>query len=96
MHTVRRIMQKMGEHGVDTFNLFVEFKAAYDSIDKNELFKAMEEFSLRGKLRRLVEVTLENVRWKVKTQNGISEPVTTRKGLRQGGALPCMLFNIAE
>jgi hypothetical protein len=37
--------------------LFVDFKAAYDSIDRNEIFKAMEEFSLPEKLRRLVEVT---------------------------------------
>jgi hypothetical protein len=55
-------MVKMGEYGVRTFYLFVDFKAVYDSTDRNELFKAMEEFSLPGKLRRLVVVTLENVR----------------------------------
>jgi hypothetical protein len=38
----------------------------------NELFKAMVEFSLPGKLR-LAELTLENVRCEVKTQNGISD-----------------------
>jgi sorting nexin-29 len=31
----------------------------------------------------------------VKTQNGISDSFITRKGLRQGAALSCMLFNIA-
>jgi hypothetical protein len=76
-------MVKMGEYGVRTFYLFVDFKAAYDSTDRNELFKAMEEFSLPGKLRRLVVVTLENVRCKMTTQNGISDPFITRKGLRQ-------------
>jgi hypothetical protein len=65
------------------------------SIDRNELFKAMEKCSFPGKLRRLAEVTLENVRCKVKTQNGISDPFITRKGLRQGDALSYMLFNIA-
>jgi hypothetical protein len=48
-------MEKMGEYGVSTFYLFVDFKAAYDSINRNELFKAMEEFLLPGTLRRLVE-----------------------------------------
>jgi hypothetical protein len=85
----------MEERGVSAFYLFVYFKAACDSIDRNELFKAVEEFTLPGKLRRLAEVTLENVRCKVKTQNGISAPFSTRKGLRQGDALSCMLFNIA-
>jgi sorting nexin-29 len=93
--TVRQIIEKMGGYRVSTFYLFVDFRAAYDSINRNELFKAMEEFALPGKLRRLVEVTLENVRYKVKTQNGISAPFITRKGLRQGDALSCMLFNIA-
>jgi sorting nexin-29 len=54
----------------------------------------MEEFLLPGKLRRLIEVTLQNVRCKVKTQNGISDPFITRRGIRQGDALSCMLFNI--
>jgi hypothetical protein len=65
-------MEKVGEYGVNTFYLFEDIKAAYDSSDRNELFKAVEEFSLPGKLRRLVEVSLENIRHKVKTQNGIS------------------------
>jgi sorting nexin-29 len=32
IHTVRQIMEKMGEYGVNTFYLFLDFKAAYDSI----------------------------------------------------------------
>jgi hypothetical protein len=39
--------------------------------------------------------SLENVRCEVKTQNGISAPFITRKGLRQRDALLCMLFNTA-
>jgi hypothetical protein len=38
-------MENIGEYGVSKFYLFVEFKAAYDSIDRNEFFKAMEEFN---------------------------------------------------
>jgi sorting nexin-29 len=94
-HTVRQIMENIGEYGVSKFYLFVEFKAAYDSIDRNEFFKATEEFSLPGKLGRLVKVTLENVRCRVKTQKGISDPFITRGGLRQGETLSCMLFNTA-
>jgi hypothetical protein len=55
----------------------------------------LKEFSLPGKLRTLVEVTLENVRCEVKTPNGISDPFITRKGLRQGDVLSFMLFNIS-
>jgi hypothetical protein len=33
------------------FNLFVDFKSASDSTDRNELFKVLEKFSIPGKLR---------------------------------------------
>jgi sorting nexin-29 len=41
-----------------------------------------------------VEISLENVRCKTKTQNGISDPFITRTGLRQSDGLSCLLFNI--
>jgi hypothetical protein len=40
---MRQILEKMGEYGVSAFNLFVDFKAAYDS-NRTQLFKTMEEF----------------------------------------------------
>jgi hypothetical protein len=43
-------MEKMGEYGGQYIFLFVDFKAANDSTDRNKFFKAMEEFSLPGKL----------------------------------------------
>jgi hypothetical protein len=42
-----------------------------------------------------LEITLRNVRCKVKTPSGITDPFDTKKGLRQGDALSYMLFNIA-
>jgi sorting nexin-29 len=80
LHNMRQILEKMREYGVSTFNLFVDFKAAYDSIDRTQLFKAMEEFQIPRKLRSLVEIT---------------DPFDTKKGLRQGDALSSTLFNIA-
>jgi sorting nexin-29 len=92
---MRQILEKMREYGVSTFNLFVDFKAAYDSSDRTQLFKAIEEFQIPRKLRILVETILRSVRYKVKTPSGITDPFDTKKSLRQGGALSCMLFNIA-
>jgi sorting nexin-29 len=85
----------LGEYRVNTFNLFVDFKSAYDSIDRTQLFKAMEEFQIPRKLRSLVEITLRNARCKVKTPYGITDPFDTKQGLWQGDVLSCMLFNIA-
>jgi hypothetical protein len=32
--TARQIFEKCSEHGKDTHNLFIDFKAAYDSINR--------------------------------------------------------------
>lgn len=37
--------------------LFVDFKAAYDSVKRNKLYEAMHELSIPQKLIRLVKMT---------------------------------------
>jgi sorting nexin-29 len=95
LHTTGLILEKMGECGLNTFYLFVDFRAAYDSTDRTQLFKAVEEFQIPRKLTSLAEKTLRNTRCKLKTPNGITYPFDTKKGLRQVDALSCMLFNTA-
>jgi sorting nexin-29 len=69
------------------YHLFVDFR--------DKLFKAMEEFVIPTKLISLTKITLSRVKCRVKIQNTQSAPFVTEKGLRQGDALACMLFNIA-
>ncbi|XP_035894536.1 uncharacterized protein LOC118504301 [Anopheles stephensi] len=39
--TLRRILQKCRERQIPTHHLFIDFKAAYDTIDRNELWNIM-------------------------------------------------------
>lgn len=41
---LRHIMEKIKECNISTFHLFIEFKAAYNSIRKDILFMTMEKF----------------------------------------------------
>jgi hypothetical protein len=40
-------------------------------------------------------MTMENTKSQVRIQADLSDPITTRKGLRQGDSLACLLFNLA-
>jgi hypothetical protein len=40
----------MGEYGINTFNLFLNFKVAYESIDRTQLFKVMEKLKITRKI----------------------------------------------
>ena len=51
--TLRRILEKTLEFQIDTHHLFIDFKQAYDSIDRNALFTTMSSFGIPCKLNRL-------------------------------------------
>ena len=82
-------MEKTLEFQIETHQLFIDFKTANDKVNRNQLYKAMLEFSIPPKLVRLTQATMEGTTAKVKVQNELSE------SLRQGDALACILFNIA-
>jgi hypothetical protein len=55
-------------YNISTFHLFIDFKAAYDSIRRDKLLMAMEEFEIPRKLINLTKITLMKVRCRVKIQ----------------------------
>jgi hypothetical protein len=65
-------------------HLFIDFKAAYDTIIRNEVYVSMSELSFPTKLIRLTKATLSTVLCCVKIQNDYFEYFETRQGLRQG------------
>jgi len=93
--TLRQILEKTLEVQIDTHHLFVDFKAAFDSVDRDELYNTMSSFDIPAKLVRLCRMTLENSRCSVRVGEDLTEAFHVKKGLRQGDALSCDLFNIA-
>ena len=93
--TLRQILEKTKEFGIETHHLFIEFKSAYDIIRREQLYNAMSEFNIPNKLIRLTRMTMEDTKSRVRIQSDLSDPITTKKGLRQGDSLACLLFNLA-
>ena len=77
------------------FHLFIDFKAAYDSINRDKLLEAMIEFNVPTKLVNFSKATLSNVCCNVKIKNHLCELITTERGLHQGDSFACLLFNLA-
>lgn len=73
---------------------FVDFKKAYDSIDRQSLFNILEELGLDSKTLRLIKESLTDTVSKVKFMGEISEPFLIKTGVRQGDGLSPLLFNI--
>lgn len=87
--TLRMILEKAREYNLQTHHLFVDFRSAYDSVRREELYKALYEMSDPHKLVRLIRMTMEGVRCKVRVQRNLSFEFRPNKGLGQGDALSC-------
>jgi len=57
LHTIKQIMEKNYKYNQDLFMLFIDYKQAYDSIVRKELWKAMEDLGVPIKLIRLIRFT---------------------------------------
>ena len=92
--TLRRLLEKTLEFQIDIHHLFIDFKQAYDSINRSSLFTTMRSFGIPSKLNRLCWLTLANTNSVVKIGNDKSEQFVTMQGFRQGDALSCDFFNL--
>jgi sorting nexin-29 len=73
----------------------VDFRAAYDSVKRGQLYRAVEDLGIPQKLIKITKITMKNSVTQIRIQSSLSEPLKVNKGLRQGDPLACLLFNIA-
>ncbi|KAL4083606.1 hypothetical protein QTP88_028922 [Uroleucon formosanum] len=95
IHIVKQVVEKSHEYNKDTYLLFVDFKAAYDSINRDKLWEVMDSLGIPAKLTRLIKSCTYNSKSKISFGGELSEEFQVTTGLRQGDALSPALFNIA-
>jgi hypothetical protein len=94
LFALRQILEKSNEFNITTHHPFIDFKAAYDTLIRNEVYVGMSKLNFPTKLIRLTKATLTIVTCCVNIQNDCSESFETRQGLRQGDVLSTLLFNV--
>jgi sorting nexin-29 len=56
-----QMLKKCKEVRIEMHHLFIDFKAAYDSVDRTRLYLAVAEMQIPKKLIILVRVTMRNM-----------------------------------
>jgi hypothetical protein len=74
---VLQILEKCHDYGIETHHLFIDVKAAYDRVDRFNLYIAMKELQIPA----LVLTTLKNSKCQIKIQN-LSNPMEVKNCLR--------------
>ncbi|KAJ4438113.1 hypothetical protein ANN_14052 [Periplaneta americana] len=95
IYSVKGMTEKFWEDNLNLYHLFVDFKTAYDSINRQGLYKIMIHQGIHPKIIRLVKMTMAKTMAQVKIYGGSTEQFNIDNGLKQGDALAPMLFNLA-
>lgn len=94
LFTLRQLLEKGWEYNRPIHNLFIDFRQAYDSVERSQVWNAMAEFSIPKKLIRMTKVCMEGGISKVRVNNKLSSSFEINSGLKQGDALSPLLFNL--
>jgi len=88
------VNRQLGKRGGKMTAVFVDLKAAFDTVDREEVVKAMRERGVREGLVVRVEEMLRETKSRVRVGKRIGEEFWTARGVRQGCPLSPTLFNI--
>ena len=88
------MVQRM-EKSTKSYRHALDYEKAFDRVNHESLVRTLQEIGLDGKDLRLII----NLYWTQKAfirleQLGMSEPITTSRGVRQGCVLSPCLFNL--
>lgn len=92
---IRQIMEHYYEYARDLHMIFVDYKQAYDSIIRKELWRTLAYLEIPKKLITLIQMCNADTYSRIKFKNVSSHTFKIENGLCQGDAMSPVLFNLA-
>ena len=75
------------------YTAFVDFSKAYDTVWREALYYKLITGEVSGNFLDVIMSIYKNYRLQIKLQEGLTEPIKTNVGLKQGCVLSPLLFN---
>lgn len=92
--TIKQVINKTKLQGNKAFLTFIDLEKAFDRVPRRRVWESLRERDVSGKIIRVIKsLYRRNINYVV-SRNMRSEGFQTMEGLRQGGALSPILFNI--
>ena len=73
---------------------FIDFKKAYDTVDRKKLFERLKSLGISGIFLYNITAMYEKTSYNIKLKDGYLDPIQSNLGLKQGCPLSPMLFNL--
>lgn len=94
IHILRRIMDDAHSNKIPMCITFIDFKKAFDSIDRRMMFAILLHYGIPEKIVKAIRVLYDNSTSRVYSDGQISEPFQITTGVLQGDVLAPFLFII--
>jgi hypothetical protein len=91
---VRQIYEKCHEYNIDLHNIFIDFSQAFDTVNRDLIYNSLTKHNVPYKLIKLIKLTVQRTKIKVKVNNNYSEWFEIKTGVKQGDPLSALLFNV--
>ena len=85
-------IKAMSKRGM--FAAFIDFRKAYDRVDRAKLWQCLEGMGFSGRVTDFIRATYKDLSGEVKVGEMLSEPFGMTCGLRQGCVLSPLLFSL--
>ena len=89
---VRQIYERCYEYNIDLHNIFIDFSQAFDAVHRDAIYNSL--IKLPDKLIKLIKLTTQRTKMKVKVNNSYSEWFEMKTGVRQGDPPYTLLFSV--
>jgi sorting nexin-29 len=91
---VRQNYEKCHEYNIDLHNIFIDFSQAFDTVNRDVIYNSLIKHNVPDKLIKLIKLTMQQTKMKVKVNNSYPEWFETKTGVRQGDPLSALLFSV--
>ena len=90
------ILNFTADQDIEGIALFIDFEKAFDSLEWEYLFKALDIFQFGPDFKTWVKILYTNISSCIINNGFACEPFTLKRGVRQGCPLSGLLFILAE
>jgi hypothetical protein len=92
--TIRQTQEKAYEYNTHLHNLFMNFKQAFDSINRDRMLNDILILGIPKKLVQFISVIMAGSKATVRVENQYTSTFLITNGVRQGDALSSILFDL--